>query len=140
VSRVFLDSNIFLYAVGGESAHRAHCRDLLKSVGDGHLSAVTNTEVLQEILHVRSRRGSLSDAIAAVRAAAGLVAEVLPVTKTDVLVACDLFQRYPILGARDALHAAVMKNASLHLIVSVDTDFDVIKDYRRLSPGDALSC
>jgi uncharacterized protein len=138
VARFFLDANIFLYAVGGESPHREGSRDLLAATGDGRLDAVTSSEVLQEILHVRSRRVSTDDAIRAVRAAAALVSEVLPVTSDDVLDACLLVQHHPKLGARDALHAAVMKNAGLKLLISIDSDFDVIKTVKRLSPSDAL--
>ncbi len=139
MARIFLDANVFLYAVGGEGPHREPCRDLLKSAGDGSIDAVTNTEVLQEILHVRSRRSGIKDAVEAVRAAANLVNEVLPVTKADILVACDLLELHQKLGARDSLHAAVMKNSSIHLIASVDGDFDVLKDVKRLSPSDAVS-
>ena len=32
-----------------------------------------------------------------------------------------------------------MKGASVHLLVSVDGDFDVLKEIRRLSPTDALA-
>jgi predicted nucleic acid-binding protein len=127
VARVFLDANVFLYAVGGEGPHRQPCRDLLQAVGDGGLEAVTNTEVLQEILHVRARRLGIKDAVVAVRAASDLVREVLPVRRDD-----------HGLGARDALHAAVMKNGSLHLLVSVDGDFAVLKEIKCLSPTDAL--
>jgi hypothetical protein len=31
-----------------------------------------------------------------------------------------------------------MKNGSVHLLVSVDGDFDALKEIRRLSPKDAL--
>jgi predicted nucleic acid-binding protein len=139
VARVFLDANVFLYAVGGEGPHRQPCRDLLQAVGDGGLEAVTNTEVLQEIVHVRARRLGIKDAVVAVRAASDLVREVLPVKREDVLEACKLLERHHGLGARDALHAAVMKNGSIHLLVSVDGDFDVLKEIRRLNPKDALA-
>ena len=139
MARVFLDANIFLYAVGGEGPYRQPCRDLLQAVGEGELEAVTNTEVLQEILHVRSRRLNIKDAVVAVRAASDLVREVLPVRREDVLEACKLIERHHGLGARDALHAAVMKNGSVHLLVSLDHDFDVLREIKRLSPTDALA-
>ncbi|MGB8294605.1 MAG: type II toxin-antitoxin system VapC family toxin [Polyangia bacterium] len=138
MARVFLDANVFLYAVGGEGLQRQPCRDLLQAVGDGEIEAVTNAEVLQEILHVRSRRVNIKDAVVAVRAVSELVREVLPVRREDVLEACRLLERHPGLGARDAVHVAVMQNGSVHLLVSVDGDFDVLKEIRRLSPKDAL--
>jgi len=138
VARVFLDANVFLYAIGGEGPHRAPCRAVLSAVGAGTLDAVTNTEVLQEILHVRSRRVDMNDATSAVRAAASIVADVLPVTREDVLEACAILDLYPMLGARDALHAAVMKRARVSLLVSLDRDFDSLKVVKRLGPAEAL--
>jgi predicted nucleic acid-binding protein len=139
VARVFLDANVFLYAIGGDSPHRDACREVLSAVGRGALDGVTSSEVLQEILHVRIRRRDVTDAADAVRAAADLVAEVLPVTRDDVLDACVLLNSHPALAARDALHASVMRNARVNLLVSVDRDFDSIKTLKRLSPKDALS-
>jgi predicted nucleic acid-binding protein len=73
-----------------------------------------------------------------VRAAAELVAEVLPVTRLDVLEACRLLESHSGLGARDALHAAVMKNSQVHLLVSLNQDFDAIADLKRVEPPAAL--
>jgi uncharacterized protein len=139
VARLFLDANVFLYALGADSPHRAPCRDVLQAVGQGTLDGITSSEVLQEILHVRSRRVNVADAASAVRAAADLVAEVLPVTSHDVLEACSLLEAHASLGARDALHAAVMKNSQIHVLVSVDRDFDVIADLKRIEPVQALA-
>ena len=138
MSRIFVDANVFLYAVGAEGPHRDACRSVLQAVGQGKLEGVTSSEVLQEILHVRSRRVSVQDATSAVRAAADLVAEVFPVTTRDVLEACRLLESHAGLGARDALHAAVMKNSQVHLLVSVDRDFDAITDLKRIDPSEAL--
>jgi uncharacterized protein len=139
VVRIFLDANIFLYAIGGDGAHREPSRAVLEAVGQGKLDGITSSEVLQEILHVRSRRINVRDAASAVRAAAGLVADVLPVTREDVLEACRLLVTHSALGARDALHAAVMKNAGVHVLVSVDRDFDLVPSLKRLDPKDTLS-
>jgi predicted nucleic acid-binding protein len=138
MTRLFLDANVFLYAIGGEGPHRESCRAVLEAVGRGGLAGVTNSEVLQEILHVRARRISMKDATQAARSAAGIVAEVLPVTAQDVLSACSLLDSHPNLSARDALHVAVMQNSRIGLLVSVDRDFDSLKTIRRLEPSDAL--
>lgn len=139
MTRLFLDANVFLYALGADSPHRAPCRDVLQAVGQGKLDGVTSSEVLQEILHVRARRVSVADAASALRAAADLVAEVLPVTSHDVIEACSLLEAHTGLGARHALHAAVMKNSQLHMLVFVDRDFDVIPDLKRIEPAQALA-
>lgn len=138
MGRLFLDSNIFLYAIGGDGPYKAPCQNVLLAVGDGRLDAATSSEVLREILHVRSRRVHEKDGIAATRTAAEIVAEVLPVTEDDVLAACAIIERTPHLSARDALHAAVMKTNGIRKIVSVDRDFDAIKEIRRVAPEQAL--
>ena len=139
MARLFLDANVFLYAIGADSPHRALCRDVLQAVGQGKLDGITSSEVLQEVLHVRSRRVNVTDAATAVRAAADLVAEVLPVTAQDVLDACSLVEVHASLGARDALHAAVMQNAQVHMLVSIDRDFDALPDLKRIEPAQALA-
>jgi predicted nucleic acid-binding protein len=139
VARLFLDANVFLYAIGADSPHRTSCRNILQAVGQGKLHGITSSEVLQEILHVRSRRVNVKDAASAVRAAADLVAEVLPVTTHDVLEACRLLEAHMGLGARDALHAAVMINSEVQVLVSVDRDFDALPELKRVDPDRALS-
>jgi uncharacterized protein len=139
VARLFLDANVFLYAVGADSPHRTACRAVLEAVGQGKLDGITSSEVLQEILHVRSRRVDVKDAASAVRAAADLVVEVLPVTCDDVLEACRMLETHAKLGSRDALHAAVMKNSEISMLVSVDRDFDVVPEVKRIEPEQALT-
>ncbi len=139
MTRMFLDTNIFLYAIGGDGPYRESCRKVLAAVGRGALNGVTSSEVLQEILYVRSRRINMKDATTAARSAAGIVADVLPITADDMLDACGLLDFHPNLGVRDALHVAVMKNSRIGLLVSVDRDFDALKILKRLDPTDALS-
>lgn len=138
MARVFLDTNIFLYAIGGPHAHKEACRDVLTAVGNGTLDGVTSSEVLQEVLHVRSLRAGMKDGIEAVRMAAALVAEVLPVTGEDILSACKVLAKHPQIKARDAIHIAVMKANHLPSMISTDKDFDAIKEVRRVAPEDAL--
>jgi predicted nucleic acid-binding protein len=139
MTRMFLDTNIFLYAVGGDGPYRESCRQVLAAVGRGALDGVTSSEVLQEILYVRSRRINMMDATKAARSAAGIVADVLPINVDDMLDACSLLDSHPTLSVRDALHVAVMKNSRIGLLVSVDRDFDALKILKRLEPTDALS-
>ena len=71
---IFLDSNVFLYAAGREHSLRDACRKVLDRVAEGDLVAVTSSEVLQEILHVLTRRGLRREAIELTRSVLDLVA------------------------------------------------------------------
>ena len=139
MARVFIDANVFLYAIGGPGPHREPCRAVLAAVAGGKIDGVTSTEVLQEVLQMRARRADLTDAASAVRSAAALVTEVLPVALADILTACQMLDAHPKVGARDAVHAAVMSNAGIATIVSVDKDFDVFKHLQRMTPHKALA-
>lgn len=133
--RVLLDTNIFLYAAGSSHPLRDPCARVLRRVADGTLEATVNSEVVQEILYVLTRRGRGRDALTLARHVASLFPDLLPVTRDDMLSACDLIQQYPGLSARDAVHAGTMLRNGLSTIVSVDPDFDQILEIRRLPPS-----
>jgi hypothetical protein len=132
--RAFLDTNVFLYAAGGPHPLRDPCARVLRRVADGTLEATVNSEVVQEILYVLTRRGRREEAIALARHLVSLFPDLLPVTRDDVLVACDLLRQYPHFSVRDALHTATMVRNGLETIVSVDADFDQVSQIRRLAP------
>jgi predicted nucleic acid-binding protein len=138
VARVFLDANVFLYALGGDSPQRQPCRAVIDAIAGGDLDAVTSTEVLQEILHVRRRRADLANAIHAARTAAAVVTEVLSVTGEDLVSACTTLERHPHMSVRDAVHVAVMNVARVHTLISTDTDFDAVREIKRIDPKDAV--
>ena len=60
---VFLDTNVFLYAAGGEHVLREPCRRILRNVVD--IDAITSSEVVQEIrdtlVHELGHHFGLSD-------------------------------------------------------------------------------
>ena len=135
--RVFLDTNIFLYAAGQAHTHRDACVDVLRRVAAGTLEATANSEVIQEILYVLVRRGRSDDGVALARHVAALFPDLLPVTGEDMRRACDLVERYPKLSVRDAVHAATMLSNGLKQVISVDEDFDQIREIRRVAPENA---
>jgi hypothetical protein len=132
--QVFLDTNVFLYAAGAPHPLRDACARVLHRVADGTLEATVNSEVAREILYVLTRRGRRGDAITLARHVLSLFPDLLPVTRDDVLVACDLLREYPRLAVRDSVHAATMVRNGLKTIVSVDPDFDQISQIRRVAP------
>jgi predicted nucleic acid-binding protein len=132
---MFLDSNVFLYAIGADHPHRSACASLLERLGRGEVEATTNTEVLQEVLFVLERRSRRAAAIEYGRNIMRLFRELLPVTHHEMALACGLLARYPRLSVRDAVHAATMLQNGIKQIVSFDPDFDTIAEIKRLDPG-----
>lgn len=106
---IFVDTNVFMYAVGAEHPNRAPAAALLADAVDRGDALYTSAEVLGELLHVYRYRGLLDrfdDALALVDAT---VAVVWPVEPDDVRVARSLATTHPTLQARDLLHLAVCR-------------------------------
>ncbi len=121
--RVFVDSNIAMYAAGGRHPHKDPSLRFLAQAQRGELHAVTSTEVLQEILHRYHRLGHPEIARHVYDLVVQLCAEVLPVTIADTDACVDLLR-----GAggsvRDALHVAVMRNNDVEAVATYDVGFE----------------
>jgi predicted nucleic acid-binding protein len=134
-TRVFLDTNVFLYAAGGDHPLRAPCGELLTRVGSGDLDATTSTEVVQELLYVLTRRNLRSEAQSLASAVQDMFPDVLPVTHADMRLTCQLLADHPSLPVRDAVHCAVMITNGITRIISADTHFDSLPDIQRIDPA-----
>ncbi|MGI8628318.1 MAG: type II toxin-antitoxin system VapC family toxin [Geodermatophilaceae bacterium] len=125
--RYLLDTNVFVYALGTNHPLRGPARALLQAAGAGDLEITTTTMVLQEFLHVRSARRSRTDAAALTRDLALACDPLLPVDRSDLTLAVELFEVHPPLDAFDALLAAVGVRAGVDALVSADRAFGVVE-------------
>jgi predicted nucleic acid-binding protein len=50
-SRIFVDANIFLYAILGHPALKPRCQKFLMNIENGQYRAMTSSLVLNEVLH-----------------------------------------------------------------------------------------
>lgn len=130
----FVDTAVFMYAVGGQHPLREPCRQVLRSIGGGELDATTSVEVVQEILHrfLALRRAMQGAEIAT--DALDLLAPVLPVTHAVLRRMPELVARYPTLTARDLLHVATCQHEGIGEIISPDRGFDAVEGLVRIDP------
>ncbi len=131
---IFVDSNIPMYLVGAEHPHRREAAIVLERILSEKTRLVTNTEVLQEILHRYvsiHRKDFIQKAFDTLY---GFVDEVNIVTELDIFAARDLALAYDGLSARDALHAAQMKRLKIETVFSFDKGFDLLQGLKRI-PG-----
>src|SRR3990172_1765575 len=105
---VFVDTNVFVYAVGRQHPLRDEARSMLRERLAGALPLATSAEVIQELMHIYLPVGRLAALNAALRIATELTT-VWPIDASDVLAARDLAAAAPGLGARDLLHLAVCR-------------------------------
>jgi hypothetical protein len=128
---VFVDSNIPMYVAGRDHPLREPARRFLERARAGDVEICTSTEVLQEILYRYTGLRRLDLAAAVYDLFVQLCPTVLPVTLADTDRAKSLLTSTPGLGARDAIHAAVMLNHDLTEIATFDEGFDAIGDLVR---------
>jgi len=113
-----------MYLIGAAHPHKAEAQIILERLAAAGQRLVTDAEVLQEILH-RYTAINKRDAIGpALQATLGIVDEVLPIEKVDVMRAAEIIRNPALLSARDAVHIAVMERHEIRSIFSFDGDFD----------------
>ena len=133
----FLDTNVPIYASGAASPHKGPCAEVLGLASAHPRNFVTSVEVLQELLHRFSapRRWPVGRYVLA-RFVALMRGRTEPVYPEDLDVATELADLETRAGARDLVHAAVMRRMGVELIVSADRGFDQIPGVTRLDPLD----
>jgi hypothetical protein len=129
---VFVDSNIPMYVAGRDHPHREPARRFLDRVRAGEIEACTSTEVLQEILYRYAGLGRLDLARQVYELFVQICPVVMPVTLADTDRAKALLVNGTGIGARDAVHAAVMLNNGVHQIATFDAGFDRIGELERV--------
>lgn len=138
MTRVLLDTAVFLHAVGDEHPLRDPCRSLVGALRDGAVAGEASVELVHEYAHVRLRRsGDRARAAAEAQAIRHLVS-VHPVEVDDLDRALRLFADHPV-GGRDAVHAATALNRGIDVVVSPDRGFDHVPGLERLPPNETAS-
>lgn len=132
--KVFLDSNVPMYAIGKEHPLREPSLEALKAVVAGTLDAVTDVEVLQEILYRYHAIKQLEKGLAlSVHFRELMGNSILPVTAEDLDQTRLFMTKYVGLPPRDCVHLAVMKKAGVETILTADRHFDQVAGIRVLN-------
>jgi predicted nucleic acid-binding protein len=134
--RVYLDTNVFLYAVGAESRYKDPCREILRAVAAARLGGETSALTIQEIVHQRWRRGDV-EATRRGRDVMSICSVVHPIDGSLSSAALRLVDEHPGLGTGDAFHAATALTHGMKALISADSDFDDLPGFDRVDPLDS---
>ena len=106
---------------------------LFSPVNGAHstLHANVDAELLQEILHVYDARKERVKGFDTLYDLLVLFPNPIAITGEEIETARDLMRAHSFLGARDAIHAAVVQTHDLEGIISADKVFDRIKGVKR---------
>ncbi len=132
---IVLDTTVLVYALGAEHPTREPCRRLLAAASEGRISATTTVEVVQEFVHVYGRRRPRSDAARYGREYATLLGPLLAPGAAELETGLELYERYPELGAFDAVLAAAALSARARALVSADGAFASVAELAHVDPA-----
>ena len=131
---LLIDANIFMYAASADHPHKVPSVSLLRRIALDEIAAAVDAEVLQEILHRYRAIRRWQEGRQVYALARRIVPLVVAITDRIVDRARDLLDADARLGARDALHAAVVLDRGMEGVCSYDRDLDRVTGLRRLEP------
>lgn len=130
----FIDTNIFLYSVGRDHPLKPCSVNVIYRIRDGEITAVINTEIIQEILYHFQAIKQLPIGIRLAKDTVSISARIFPVEDADLSLAIELLESYPKIQTRNAFHAATMIHNGIKEIISTDPHFDLIQEVKRIDP------
>jgi predicted nucleic acid-binding protein len=122
---IFVDSNVFIYAVGRSHPLQTEAQTFFLEAAENGKRLVTSAEVLQELLHVYLPVGRITTLDAALELATHGVDRIIPIHQETVIHARNLADRYPELTARDLLHFAVCQLHKISELKTFDRSLEV---------------
>lgn len=117
---IFVDSNVFIYAVGRPHPLREEAQNFFIDAIKNEKRLVTSAEVLQELIHIYLPVNRLNTLDAALTLAVEGVEKLLPVDMEEVIHARNLISKNPSLSARDLLHIATCQLNNINEMMSFD--------------------
>lgn len=139
MTRVLLDTAVFVYARGREHPYRGPCREIIGALEQGVIAGEASVEVVQEFAHLLRRRGMDGATVRNESRAVGAMCVLHDFSGPVLRLALDLVATNQQLGIRDAVHAATALHRGLSAIISPDRAFESVTGLERIDPADALT-
>lgn len=130
--KVFIDSNIPMYAAGNEHPNKVPSIKILESVSENKIAGVTSTEVMQEILYRYQSISLLEKGLEVFDSFSQIVDDILPVNFDIISGARKILGKnsYQDISARDAIHVATMDYFGINFIATYDKRFKAFKQVK----------
>lgn len=127
----FIDTNIFMYAIGGDHANKEPSQNIVDQLVENRIEGAINVEVLQEVLYRYSAIGRPKVGYELFDTLVHTFSIIWPIEKGDLTEARRLQERHGV-KTRDAIHAATMKRNGVNTLYSFDRDFDRVPGLQRI--------
>ena len=147
-SHIFIDANIFLYAILGHPNFKSPCKDFLIKLENGEYEGITSTLILNEVVHklmlaevIKIKRlNSEYEALKLIRKNPDIISNlhstwnnyayikrypimIAEVDEKAMDLAVQISERYRLLIS-DAVHITTMKTRGIVDLASNDSDFE----------------
>ncbi len=129
---IYLDTNIFIYALTAENARAEECKKVIEEIARGDKKGCTSVLTWDEVIHVLTKEKGKE--IAVQESKQFLMIPHLLFCKADrevIMMAQEIVEQYD-LDPRDSIHAATALINGAQEIISNDSDFDRIKELKRI--------
>lgn len=133
--KVFIDTNIPIYAAGQEHPNKILSIKVLEQVSDGKIIGVTSTEVLQEILYRYQAINLLKKGLEVFDNFLQIIDDVLSINLQIINEARNLLAKNynQNIFPRDAIHVATMSYYGINYIATHDKHFRLFKHIKYIS-------
>ena len=121
-----------MYLVGRPDPLKVRTQELVRQALHDGETLVTDVEVFQEILHRFASIRRLRSIDEAFNELNQIVTVVFSYDMDDIRVARAILREVPDIQARDAIHAAIMRNRGIDRIMSHDGGFDFVRGIERI--------
>jgi len=133
---LYIDSNIFIFAVTDKGKLGKNCRDVIGLISEQKIACAASFLMVDEVVWVLKKNVGKSDAIRIIKTMLSMPIKWIDVDKSVIIRMVDTYESLS-LDPRDAIHVSSMKQLGLSVIVSEDADFDKIDGIERI---DASQC
>lgn len=117
---IFVDTNVFMYAVGREHPLREEARAFFLEHLDSGEVLVSSAEVLQELLHAYLPVNRVATLDAALELAHERLGAIWPLEPDDLELARTLIEKHAALKARELVHLACCTRRGVNRVKTFD--------------------
>ena len=133
--RVFIDSNIFIYAAQSHPKFGKACKKIIEDIEFRKIEAITSVLNIIESIEVIDRNSNRKVALTALELLLALPMDVEDVVKEHEVDALSIFSISKA-NYSDVVFIAVMKEKFIDTIVTNDSRFEEIKGIKVIKPLD----
>ncbi|MBS3090962.1 type II toxin-antitoxin system VapC family toxin [Candidatus Pacearchaeota archaeon] len=131
---IYLDSNVFIYAALNMKPVADKCIKIMNDIANKKIEVCTSILTWDEFFYsIKRSLGTDYAVLESERLLRFLNLTFLDANVNTILLAQRLSTRYNI-GPRDAIHAATAIANKCGSIISDDSDFDKVKELKRIKP------